>query len=215
MDDDDNDNDSGKDRIKRSTFSAGDERDLELVGLALDGDYDAFDELVRRYEDKAYRLAWSFMKDDAEAADVVQDAFLNVYRKLDSFKGNSRFSSWIYRVIVNAALMKLRKHKRRSEVDLESLGPSFLDDGHHANDVPQWRVRADKAALNRELRERILEAVDELEPKYQSVFLLKEIEGLSLQEVGEVMDLSVPAVKSRLHRARLFLRATLEPYVTG
>ncbi len=209
--------DNGKednDRITRSTFSAGNERDLELVELALEGDYDAFDEIVRRYEDKAYRLAWSFMKDDSEAADVVQDAFLNVYRKLDSFKGNSRFSSWIYRVIVNAALMKLRKQKRRSEVDLESLGPSFLDDGHHATAIPQWRVRADRAALNQELRERIIEAVDELEPKYQTVFLLKEIEGLALQEIAEVMDLSVPAVKSRLHRARLFLRATLEPYLT-
>lgn len=198
-----------------STFSAGDERDRELVDLAVGGDYAAFEEIVTRYEDKAYRLAWSLVKDDDLAADVVQDAFLNVYRKLDSFKGDSRFSSWIYRVIVNAGLMKLRKKKRQSEVALDALGPTFLDDGHHATTVSQWSVRGDEAALNKELREQIVAAVDELEPKYQTVFLLKEVEGLSLEEIGEVMELSVPAVKSRLHRARLFLRASLERYLTG
>ena len=198
-----------------STFSAGDEEDLKLVELAIGGDYDAFEKIVTRYEDKAYRLAWSLVKDDDLAADVVQDAFLNVYRKLDSFKGDSKFSSWIYRVIVNAGLMKLRKKKRQSEVALESLGPTFLDDGHHAQTVSQWSVRGDQAALNKELREQIIAAVDELEPKYQTVFLLKEVEGLSLEEVGDVMGLSVPAVKSRLHRARLFLRATLESYLSS
>lgn len=202
------------DKIDRSSFSAGDTRDRELVELAVGGDYNAFEQIVRRYQDKAYRLAWSMVKDDDLAADVVQDAFLNVYRKLDTFQGNSKFSSWIYRVIVNAALMKLRKKKRRSEVALEALGPTFLDDTHHNVDIPQWQVRADKAALNQELREQIVEAVDELEPKYQTVFLLKEVEGLSLEEIGEVMDLSVPAVKSRLHRARLYLRATLDGYLT-
>lgn len=200
---------------KTSTFSAGEDRDLELVAAAVGGDFDAFEQLVTRYQDKAYRLAWSFVKDDDLAADVVQDAFLNVYRKLDTFQGNSKFSSWIYRVVVNAALMKLRKKKRRSEVQLDALGPTFLDDGTHATTVSQWSVRGDEAALNAELREQITAAIDELEPKYQSVFLLKEIEGLSLEEISEVMDLSVPAVKSRLHRARLFLRATLEGYLTA
>ena len=197
-----------------STFSAGDDEDLELVARAVEGDYEAFERIVTRYEDKAYRLAWSMVKDDDLAADVVQDAFLNVYRKLDTFQGNSKFSSWIYRVIVNAALMKLRKRKRQSEVALDALGPTFLDDGHHAVTVSQWSVRGDQAALDQELREHIIAAVDELEPKYQTVFLLKEVEGLSLEEVGAVMDLSVPAVKSRLHRARLFLRATLESYLS-
>ena len=201
-------------RNDNSTFSAGDEEDMRLVGLALEGDYDAFTQIVTRYQDKAYRLAWSMVKNDDLAADVVQDAFLNVYRKLDSFKGDSRFSSWIYRVIVNAALMKLRKKRRRSEVALEALGPTFLDDGHHASTVSQWSVRGDKAALNKELREQIVAAVDELEPKYQTVFLLREVEGLTLSEIGDIMDLSVPAVKSRLHRARLFLRASLERYLT-
>ncbi len=205
----------GYEKPSGSTFSAGDEEDRRLVDLATDGDYDAFEKIVERYQEKAYRLAWSMVKDDDLAADVVQDAFLNVYRKLDTFKGDSKFSSWIYRVIVNAALMKLRKQRRRSEVQLEALGPTFLDDGRHATTIAPWRTRADDAALDKELREHIVAAVDELEPKYQTVFVLKEVEGLSLAEIGEIMDLSIPAVKSRLHRARLFLRATLEPYLAG
>jgi RNA polymerase sigma-70 factor (ECF subfamily) len=195
-------------------FSAGQDEDLRLVELALDGDYDAFESIVMRYQDKAYRLAWSLVKDDSDANDVVQDAFLNVYRKLESYNGDAAFSSWIYRIIVNTALMKLRKQKRRSEVSMDDLGPSFLDDGHHASTIPDWQIRADEAAENKELREKILAAIDDLEPKYQTVFVLKEIEGLSLKEVGDIMDLTVPAVKSRLHRARLFLRASLERYVT-
>lgn len=207
MADDDN-------RKNGSSFSAGDDEDLRLVALANEGDYAAFEQIVDRYQDKAYRLAWSMMKDDDQAADVVQDAFLNVYRKLDTFKGDSKFSSWIYRVVVNAALMKLRKQKRRSEVQLDALGPSFLDDDHTVTSMSQWRTRGDEAALDHELREKIVAAVDELEPKYQTVFVLKEVEGLSLQEIGDIMDLSIPAVKSRLHRARLYLRATLEPYLS-
>jgi RNA polymerase sigma-70 factor (ECF subfamily) len=199
---------------KSEGFSAGQEEDLRLVSAALDGSYDAFEALVTRYQDKAYRLAWSLVKDDSDANDVVQDAFLNVYRKLDSYNGDAAFSSWIYRIIVNTALMKLRKQKRRSEVAMDALSPSFLDDGHHAFTVPEWQVRADEAVENKELREKILAAIDDLEPKYQTVFVLKEIEGLSLKEVGDIMDLTVPAVKSRLHRARLYLRASLERYVT-
>lgn len=199
---------------KNGGFSAGQDEDLRLVDAALEGDYSAFEEIVERYQDKAYRLAWSMMKDDSDANDVVQDAFLNVYRKLDSYNGDAAFSSWIYRIIVNTALMRLRKQKRRSEISMDELGPSFLDDGHHAFTVPEWRVRADEAVENRELREQILEAIDDLEPKYQSAFVLKEIEGLSLKEIGDILDLTVPAVKSRLHRARLYLRASLERYVT-
>ncbi len=199
---------------KSDGFSAGQEEDLRLVEAALDGSFDAFEELVLRYQEKAYRLAWSLVKDDSDANDVVQDAFLNVYRKLDTYNGDAAFSSWVYRIIVNTALMRLRKRKRRSEVAMDDLGPSFLEDGHHAFTVPEWRVRADEAVENKELREQILAAIDDLEPKYQSVFVLKEIEGLSLKEVGDIMDLSVPAVKSRLHRARLYLRASLEKYVT-
>jgi RNA polymerase sigma-70 factor (ECF subfamily) len=203
-----------------TTEQESDERDFgelddeELVDLAQEGEYPAYEELVRRYQDKAYRLAWSMVKNESDANDVVQEAFLNMYRKLDTFEGNAKFGSWIYRVVVNAALMKLRKRKRRSEVSIDDDETEFREDDYYVMSVPEWRVRADEAAENAELREKIIEAVDELEPKYETVFLLKEVEGLSLKEIADVLDLTVAAVKSRLHRARLYLRATLERYMS-
>ncbi len=191
------------------------DEDLEIVKRAVDGDYAAFQQIVEKYQDRAYRLAWSLVKNNDDANDVVQDAFLNVFRKLDTFDGRAKFSSWLYRVVVNAGLMRLRKKRRRSEIPLEEFGPQFLDDGHHASVAPSWDMRGDRVVENNELREKILEAVDELEEKYQTVFLLREVEDLDLKEIAQILDLTVPAVKSRLHRARLFLRATLEPYMSG
>ncbi|MFU8802366.1 MAG: RNA polymerase sigma factor [Bradymonadaceae bacterium] len=186
--------------------------DEELVSLAVGGDFRAFEEIVRRYQDKAYRLAWSLVKDDAEAQDVLQEAFLNIHRKLDTFQGDAKFSSWLYRVVVNAALMRLRKLRRRQEVGVDDLDLSASVEVTEEM-TPGWRSRADEAAENQELREKIIDAIDQLEPKYQAVFLLKEVEGMSLEEIAEVLELSIPAVKTRLHRARLFLRATLESYL--
>lgn len=197
-----------------STSNLKDAGDEELVERAQEGEYAAFEEIVRRYQDKAYRLAFSLMKDESDAQDVVQEAFLNMYRKLDTFEGRSKFGSWMYRVVTNAALMRLRAQKRRGEVSLEEDDTEFREDDYYVATVPEWRVRADEAAENRELRDKIIEAVDELPPKYQTVFLLKEVEGLSLKEIAEVLELSVGGVKSRLHRARLHLRATLESYLT-
>jgi RNA polymerase sigma-70 factor (ECF subfamily) len=191
--------------------SASDDR---LVEWAQDGAYGAYEEIVRRYQDKAFRLAFSLMKNESDAQDVVQEAFLNMYRKLDTFEGKSAFGSWMYRVVVNAALMRLRKKKRRSEVQVDDEEGDFPEDEYYVTSAPEWRLRADEAAENSELREKIIDAVGELAPKYQTVFLLKEVEGLSLKEIAGVLDLSVGGIKSRLHRARLHLRATLESYLT-
>ncbi len=183
----------------------------ELISRALEDDYEAFEEIVVRHQDKAYRLAWGLVKNDAAAQDVVQDAFLNVYRKLHTFAGDARLGTWIYRVVVNAALMRIRKEQRRRETGFSPEAPE-PEEGAFA--VPtSWRVQADVAAENQELREQIVAAIDELDPKYQTVFLLRELEGLSLKEIGEVLELSEGAVKTRLHRARLFLQASLEPYL--
>ena len=198
---------------EKSEPIADEPTDDELVEQAVAGDYDAFEAIVDRYHDKAYRLAFSLVKDDDEAQDVVQEAFLNVYRKLDTFKGESQFGSWIYRVVVNAALMRLRKVKRRSEIGMEDAGPSISEDEGAFSNRPSWRVHADEAAENLELREQILSAVDELDPKYQAVFILREVEDLSLAEIADVLDLTEGAVKTRLHRARLHLQAALEPYL--
>lgn len=185
-----------------------------LVARAQADDYAAFEEIVRRYQDKAFRLAFSLTKNESDAQDVVQEAFLNMYRKLHTFKGDSKFGSWMYRVVVNAGLMRLRKRKRNSEVSVDDEEMELREDDYYVAKMPDWQVRADAAAENKELREKIIAAVDELPPKYQTVFLLKEIEGLKLSEIAEVLELSVGGVKSRLHRARLHLRATLEPYLS-
>ena len=188
--------------------------DEDLVERAQQGEYAAYEEIVRRYQDKAFRLAYSLMKDESDAQDVVQEAFLNMYRKLDTFEGKSQFGSWMYRVVTNAALMRLRKQKRRSEVQVEDEEAELSEDKYYVTSVPEWRVRADEAAENKELRAKIIEAVDELPPKYQTVFLLREVEGLSLKEIADVLDMSVGGIKSRLHRARLHLRATLDSYLS-
>lgn len=187
--------------------------DEDLVARAVDGDYQAFEGLVDRYQDKAYRLAWSLVKNDSEAQDVVQEAFLNVYRKLDTFSGDAQFGSWIYRVVVNAALMRIRSQARRAEIGMEDVGPSVtMEEGAFAGPAA-WQVQGDEAFEIGELREQILTAVDELAPKYQAAFILREVEGLSIVEIADVLDLSEGAVKSRLHRARLHLQAALEPYL--
>ncbi len=187
--------------------------DEELVERAVDDDYEAFEELVERYRDKAFRLAFSMVKEEAEAQDVVQEAFLNAYRKLDSYSGEAQFGSWMYRVIVNAALMRLRQRGRRSEIGMDDVSPS-VDEEHGAfSEMPTWRMQGDEAAEQQELREQIFAAVGELKPKYQAAFLLREIEGLPVAEIADVLELSEGAVKSRLHRARLHLQAALEPYL--
>lgn len=187
--------------------------DERLAEAAAAGDYAAFEQIVRRYSDRVYRLAWSFVKSDHEAEDVAQETFLNVYRALPRFEGKSKLGSWIYRITVNAALMRLRRRRRRPETSLEDTTP----EGTPVAESPLLadRTTAHDALARSELGQRIRDAVDELEEKYRVVFLMRDVEGLSIQETAEALGISVPAVKSRLHRARLFLRASLERYVEG
>ena len=185
-----------------------------LVERALDDDYRAFEALVVRYEEQFHRLAWSYVKSESDAQDVVQSAFLKIYRKLHTFRGDAKFKNWAYRVVINTALSRIRKRKNRSEVALEDVSPNFEEDEELATtSIQEWKVRADDAAENKELRKLIVDAVDQLEEKYETVFLLYEVEGLSMDVIADVVDLSVGGVKTRLHRARLHLRATLERYV--
>ena len=191
--------------------------DEELVTRTLDGQLMAFDLLICRHHERFLRQARGLVKNEAEAQDIVQTAFLNMYRKLDTFQHGSNYQSWAYRVVTNTGLMHLRKKRCRQEVDIERVHPASLADEQLPSwgVAPRWSVRADEELANKELRSKISAAIEELPPKYQSVFRMREIDHLSLKEIGDALELSVPAVKSRLHRARLFLRATLEPYVLG
>lgn len=183
--------------------------DRALVKRAQQGDTAAFDELVSRYADKVYRLTSKVLRHSEDAEDALQDAFLSAYRNLPRFKGDSTFSTWLYRVAMNAALMRLRK-RREGMVSLEQPG-----DGEEARaplQIADWARTPVEELLNDELRAALERAVDSLPEDLAKVFLLREVEGLSNIEAAEILELSVPAVKSRLHRARLALRDQLNRF---
>ncbi len=139
--------------------------DEELVEAARAGDFDAYTVLVRRFSDRVYRLAWSFVKSEHEAEDVVQETFLNVYRALDRFQGNSKLGSWIYRITVNTALMRLRRKRRRPEVTLEATRPAGSAAGHHESPMLVDRSTPEESAARSELGAEIQAAVDALDER--------------------------------------------------
>jgi RNA polymerase sigma-70 factor (ECF subfamily) len=183
--------------------------DEELVRIAQGGNTRAFDELVRRYQDKVYRLSFKILRHEDDAAEALQDALLSAYRGLKNFKAESTFSTWLYRVATNAALMKYRKRRdghislERSQSDDEDSEPLAL---------PDWSAQPLDELLDSETRQVMQEGIDRLPEELRIVFVLRDVEGLSNSEVSEVLDLSIPAVKSRLHRARLQLRNRLDRY---
>jgi RNA polymerase sigma-70 factor (ECF subfamily) len=191
------------------------ESDLALVARLQQGDKSAFREIVRRHQDKVYRLALRLTRDEARAQDAMQDAFLQVYRKIEQFQENSAFTTWLYRITVNAALMRLRSEKRHRETSLEEASPRYTEQGEIAEPVDDWSTAVDDDAGNRELAQHAQVAIDRLPETYKSVFVLRELEDLSTEDVAQILELTVPTVKTRLHRARLALRKALAERVRG
>lgn len=183
--------------------------DAELVERLKGGDGEAFGALLRRYQGKVYRLAMNMMRNAQDAEEVTQDVFLAVYRKIGEFEGRAAFSTWLYRVASNAALMKLRGRRSEPHLSIEGEGPTFAPDGHHARPVADWSELPEDQLLSAERRRVLEQAIEALPPDYKAVVVLRDIEGLSNQEVAEVLGATVLAVKSRLHRARLALRERL------
>ena len=188
--------------------------DVELVRRAQQGDGSAYAELVGRHQRQLYRLALRMTGSEADAQEVLQEAFLNAYQKLPNFRGEAQFSSWLYRIAANSALMRLRRKRRAPDAltdqPLELQGPRFSAEGYL--DPPprsDWSQRADEKMMDRELGTAIDQAVNGLPDDYRTVFLLKDVDGLSNEEIADALELTVPAVKSRLHRARLALREKL------
>ncbi|HEU4400562.1 MAG TPA: sigma-70 family RNA polymerase sigma factor [Candidatus Polarisedimenticolia bacterium] len=190
--------------------------DSQLVTSFRGGEPAAFEEILRRYEAKVYSLVRGMTRNDADAQDSLQDTFLQVYRNIASFKGESSLSTWIYRIAVNSALMTIRKRRHdEKSVPIDEYMPQFEEGGHRVAVLPDWSPRADDLLLNKELATHLREAIAALDPEYRTVFVLRDQEGLSNEEVATILDLSVPAVKSRLHRARLFLRERIKRYWWG
>ena len=183
--------------------------DAELVSRLKRGDEEALAGLLRRYQGKVYRLAMNMTRNPQDAEEVTQDVFLAVYRKIGDFDGRAAFSTWLYRVASNAALMKLRGRRREPHFSVEEEGPTFAPDGHHARPVADWSELPEDQLLSAERRRVLAQAIEALPPDYRGVVVLRDIEGLSNQEVAEIVGATVLAVKSRLHRARLALRERL------
>lgn len=187
----------------------GVENDEDLVRRAQGGDTRAFDELVRRYRDKVYRLSFKILRHEEDAAEALQDAFLSAYRGIKSFKVESTFSTWLYRIATNASLMKYRK-RREGHVSLEQS--QNTDENAEMLQIPDWSTQPLKELLDSETREVMDEGIQRLPEELRTVFILRDIEDLSNAEVAQILDLTVAAVKSRLHRARIALRDRLTRY---
>lgn len=187
-----------------------DYEELELVTKARTGDQAAFSSLVNRYEGKIFRLAMNITQNREDAEDVLQESFLKAYEHLEQFQGNSKFYTWIVRIAVNQALMKLRKRKSDRSVSLDEQ----IDTGEDVvvREIAAWDPDPEEQLSRGELQTILTEAVDSLAPIYKTVFTLRDVDGLSTEETAEVLDLSVPAVKSRLLRARLQLRDRLTKF---
>ena len=178
-----------------------------LVERARAGDAQAFTTLVNKYERKIFRLAKHITQNDEDAEDVLQESFLKAYSNLDTFQGQSKFYTWLVRISVNEALMKLRKRKSDRTVSLDE--PHETDEDTVTREIAVWDEDPEKKYSQEELRDILSKAVDGLKPGFRTVFVLRDIEELSTEETAEALGISVPAVKSRLLRARLQLREKL------
>lgn len=183
--------------------------DRQLISEIKKKNEGCFEELINRYSAKVFNLAMRITRNQEDAEDVLQDVCTTVFTKISSFEGKSQFSSWLYRVAMNSSFMKIRSRKRKRTVSIEDLDPSSNQNwGTNRSELTD----IDTMTTRHELREAIERAVDGLPDEYKAIFVLRDIDGLSNQSVSEVLELSVPAVKSRLHRSRLLMREKLQPH---
>lgn len=181
-----------------------------LIERLRSGDYEAFDAIFRRYVNKVYRQVLRLVGNDAEAEEIVQEVFLAVYQKCNSFRGDAAFSTWLYSLAMNACLTRLRRRKRIKEISLDGFLPRYRRDGHHqVRPVFNWSDEVECRLEKDELRELLQNAIDQLPPMEKAVIILSDVEGVPDRDISETLGLSIPAVKARLHRARLFLRGKL------
>jgi RNA polymerase sigma-70 factor (ECF subfamily) len=189
-----------------------------LVAASRDGDPAALEALVRSHQDRVYSFAMRMCRNVEDAKDILQDTFLGVIRSIREFREESKFSTWLYRIAANACLKKRRRGVHDptpdQELSLDDLMPRPDADGRKP-EIPDWSGDAERALLHGELSARMESAIDKLPRDYKIVLVLRDVEGLSAEETAQAVGLSVPAVKSRLHRARVFVRRELADYLTG
>jgi RNA polymerase sigma-70 factor (ECF subfamily) len=184
--------------------------ELALVQAAKQGDVGAFEQLVKRYDRNIFRIAQHITQNREDAEDVVQDAFLKAYENLDQFQGNSKFYTWLVRIAVNESLMKLRRRKTSKTVSMDE--DVETEEGSMPREFADWSPNPEQQYGQSELGEILRKTIQGLPTSFRTVFVLRDVEGLSTEETAEMLDLSIPAVKSRLLRARLQLRERLNKY---
>ncbi|MGA2992483.1 MAG: sigma-70 family RNA polymerase sigma factor [Candidatus Korobacteraceae bacterium] len=181
-----------------------------LVGAARKGDVGAFEQLVRRYDRNVFRIAQHITQNREDAEDVVQDAFLKAYQNLGQFQGQSKFYTWLVRIAVNEALMRLRRRRPERMVSLDE--DVKTEEDSMPREVADWAPNPEQLYTQAELKDILSKTIQGLPPGFRTVFVLRDVEGLSTEETAEALNLSIPAVKSRLLRARLQLRERLNKF---
>jgi RNA polymerase sigma-70 factor (ECF subfamily) len=196
--------------VTRPTGVADQDAERALLQRLCAGDEDAFEEMVRQYSGRLLAVARRLLGRDEDAQDALQDAMLSAYRALKTFRGDCQLSTWLHRIVVNAALMRMRSKRRAPEVAIDDLLPVFQADGHHAATFRPW-TDVERALSVKETRAAVRAAIDRLPPTYRTVLLLRDIEELDTAEVAKALGVTTNAVKVRLHRARQALLTLLAP----
>jgi RNA polymerase sigma-70 factor (ECF subfamily) len=190
------------------------EGERALLAALRAGDGRAYERLVDEHGGRMLAVARRMLRNDDEARDALQEAFLLAFRGIARFEGHSRISTWLHRIVVNCALMKLRSRRAHPVESIEPLLPTFLEDGHSVNRYVEWPERPDTDYARNELRELVRETIDRLPETYRTVLILRDIEELDTGEVATMLGVTANAVKIRLHRARQALRELLDPVMT-
>lgn len=202
--------------VGRQRASDSVDPDRRLLEALRRGEPTSTERLVETYGDRAYRLAARITGSAQDAEEVVQDALWTVVRKIETFRGESAFGSWLYRIVANAAYQKLRGRRgRANDLSLDDVLPVFGADDRHAAPLTDWSPLVEDPSRRTELRAALTEAMDALPDDYRVAIVLVDIEGLSTAEVAQTLRLTLANVKSRVHRARLFLRKHLAAYAAG
>jgi RNA polymerase sigma-70 factor (ECF subfamily) len=184
----------------------------ELVEALKRKEATAFERLIAQHGAMLYRVALRLLGQREEAEDVLQEALLKVHQNIHAFDGRAALTTWLYRIVVNAALMHLRAKARLPGELPDTVGPWFTEEGNHAQEVAEWALPPEEMLLRQEALSTLQQGIERLPELYRAVYILAEIEGLPYQEIATILDLAVGTVKTRLHRARLFLRAMLADY---
>jgi RNA polymerase sigma-70 factor, ECF subfamily len=189
--------------------------DVQLLERLRAGDEAAYEVMVRTYGGRMLAVARGFLRHEEDARDCVQTAYVSAFTGIKSFKGGCQLSTWLHRIVVNAALMRLRTRRRKPEESIESMLPTFLDDGHHSENFSDWAAQADRMLEQKQMRAAVRAAIEMLPESYRTVLMLRDVEEMTTEEVAGQIGVTANAVKIRLHRARQALCTVLRDQVAG